>query len=91
MNGCSYRLLRAVVIVKDSDEKDEKMEIATRRKRKENRVPANAQELVHGDCLSTRPSDPSRSSLNPRPLSSCRSSNSTSAREDNLQHPLARL
>lgn len=43
-------------MVKDSDE-DEKTEIATRRKRKENREPANAQELVHGDCLSTRPSD----------------------------------
>lgn len=33
------------------------MEIATGRKRKENRVLADAQELVHGDCLSTRPSD----------------------------------
>jgi hypothetical protein len=50
------RVLRAVVIiVKDSDE-DGKMEIATRRKRKEDKVlPADAQELVHYDCLSTHP------------------------------------
>lgn len=81
------RILRAIVIVKDSDE-DEKMENRDKEE-EEGRQSArqSSQELVHYDCLSTRPATVKM--LHPR--SSYRSSNSTSAREDNLQHPLARL
>ena len=82
------RILRAIVIVKDSDE-DEKME--NRDKEEEEGRQSARQRWPGVSAL--------RLSFHTRPAtveilhsrSSYHSSNSTSAREDNLQHPLARL